>query len=83
MTMADQTIEEIERAHPEEWIVIRVTKTDKNDDPIRGEVLSHSPDRDEAYKALKTHRHERYLMTTYTGTIPKGRLVVLNISDEV
>ncbi len=76
--MADQTIEEIERDHPDEWIVIRVTKTDKNDEPLRGEVLSHSADHDEAYKALRTYRHEHHLMTTYTGKIPKGRLVVLN-----
>ena len=78
--MADQTIAEIEQAHPDEWLVIRVTKKNKNDEPLRGEVLSHSPDRDEAYKVLWAHRDEKYLMTTFTGRLPKGRVVVLNIS---
>lgn len=78
ITMADQTIEEIERSFEDEWLVIRVTATDREGYATRGEVLSHSPERDQAYEALATYRDEPFLKTTYTGKIPKGRLVVLN-----
>ena len=71
--MANQTIKEIERSFKDEWLVIRVTAMDGEGYATRGEVLSHSPERDRAYEALATYRDEPFLKTSYTGNLPKGR----------
>ena len=43
--MKPEPIETLRKQHKDEWIVLRVTKTDKWDTPLEGEVIGHSPTR--------------------------------------
>ena len=78
---SDQPIKDIEQTHPDEWLVIRVTATDKNGDPSRGELLFHSSSRDEQDRFFFAHWHEALLLSTYSGK-PKG-IVVLHSGNSL
>jgi hypothetical protein len=39
----------------DEWVAVEVTKTDKADAPLAGEVISHSPEKQYIYQAAKTY----------------------------
>lgn len=43
---------EIEKRYDGEWVLIAYQSLDENLKPISGEVIAHSPDRDEVYAAL-------------------------------
>jgi len=38
-------IEKLKKKYKDEWLLIKITKTDKRDRPIEGEVLLHSKNR--------------------------------------
>lgn len=69
--MTEMPISEIEQGHKDEWLLIRVTETDGNGDPTRGELLFHSADRDKHDRFMLDYPGDDFLMTTYTGK-PKG-----------
>ena len=62
-------IEGIKQKHKDEWVLIRVTRTDKLNRPIEGELIAHSKSRDEIYAKMKKVKGHTY--TLYTGEIPK------------
>jgi hypothetical protein len=39
----------------DEWVAAEVTKVDKADVPLAGQVIAHSPDKQEVYKAMKAY----------------------------
>jgi hypothetical protein len=39
----------------DEWVAAEVTKTDKADVPLAGEVISHSPEKHHVYQTAKTY----------------------------
>ena len=39
----------------DEWVAAEVTKVDKADVPLAGEVITHSPDKQEVYRAVKAY----------------------------
>jgi hypothetical protein len=43
---------EIQQRYEGEWVLIAYRSLDENLKPIAGEVIAHSPDRDEVYAAL-------------------------------
>jgi hypothetical protein len=46
------TLEQIRQRHDGEWVLIAYTEIDRNLQPLKGEVLAHSIDRDEVYRAV-------------------------------
>jgi len=65
----------------EERVEAEVTKVDKADVPLAGEVITHSPDKKEVYQAVKAYLVQRPTARTYiffTGNpIPEGLGVAL------
>ena len=45
----------IRKTFVDEWIAAEVTKVDKADVPLAGEVITHSPDKQEVYQAVKAY----------------------------
>ena len=71
----------IREAFVDEWVAAEVTKVDKADVPLAGEVITHSPDKQEVYQAVKAYLARRPTARTYiffTGNpIPEGLGVAL------
>ena len=65
----------------DEWVAAEVLKVDKADVPLAGQVIAHSPDKQEVYKAVKAYLAQRPTARTYiffTGNpIPEGLGVAL------
>lgn len=49
-----QSIEEIKAQYPEEWVVINNPQVDDSLEVLAGEVVCHSPDRDELHEKIMT-----------------------------
>jgi hypothetical protein len=49
---------EIQQRYEGEWVLIAYQSLDENLKPIAGEVIAHSPDRDEVYAALGKRGHQ-------------------------
>jgi len=67
-------IKKIKRKYKNEWLLIKVTAEDEKDQPIEGEVILHSKNRDEIYEAQK--KLKEYLYITYSGEMPKKGFAV-------
>ncbi len=63
-------IVEVKKKYPSQWILGRILKRDKQDQPVELKILAHSKDREETYEALKTTRAKN-LAHFFTGPIPK------------
>ena len=65
----------------DEWVAAEVTKVDKAGVPLAGEVITHSPDKQEVYQAVKAYLAQCPTARTYiffTGNpIPEGLGVAL------
>ena len=48
-------IASIRKTFVDEWVAAEVTKVDKADVPAAGEVITHSPDKQEVYQAVKAY----------------------------
>lgn len=62
-------LEEIKEMFKDEWVLLRVLRTDALDQPAEGEVVAHSEERDEIYKLQREIEGDIALF--YTGEIPK------------
>jgi len=60
------TLEEIKQQYPNQWVLIEFTQLDDNLSVVAGEVLAHSPSRDEIEKELTTLRNEK-IAVEFTG----------------
>ncbi|MDP2928286.1 MAG: hypothetical protein Q8N80_05775 [Candidatus Omnitrophota bacterium] len=67
-------IKKIKRKYKNEWLLIKVTVADEKDQPIEGQVILHSKNRDEIYEAQKNLKD--YLYVTYSGEMPKKGFAV-------
>jgi len=71
----------IREAYTDEWVAAEVLKVDKADVPLAGQVITHSPDKQEVYQAVKAYLAQRPTARTYiffTGNpIPEGLGVAL------
>lgn len=70
------TFEEMQRRYHGEWVLIAELKSDENMQVVRGEVLVHSPNRDEVYDVLSAFQG-RALAIEYMGTPPADWAVML------
>jgi hypothetical protein len=73
------TLEEMKHRYYGEWILVACTEMNAQLNPIRGEVIAHSTDRDTIYDEIAAHRHDRAgtLAIEYMGDIPEDWAVVL------
>jgi len=71
----------IREAYTDEWVAAEVLKVDKADVPLAGQVITHSPDKQEVYQAVKAYLARCPTARTYiffTGDpIPEGLGVAL------
>ncbi len=63
------TLQEIHERFRDEWVLVRVLEEDELGQPLRGQVVAHSPDREEIYAAQRRLRGDLALF--HTGEIPK------------
>lgn len=70
------TVKQIYSKFPDEWVLLQDPVQAENLEVKKGKVLFHSKDRDAMYrKAIElSPKHSAFL---YTGSIPKGTVVVL------
>ena len=74
--MKPEPIEEIHRKHHNEWLLIRVTKTDRYDTPLEGILLFHTQKRLEIWE--KQHGLEGDILIDFSGDfVPKDTEVIL------
>ena len=70
------TAAEIRDRYPREWVLIADTESDDLWNVIRGEVLAHSPEREEIDRALTKFKDIRSISIEYTGPIPDEYSVI-------
>jgi hypothetical protein len=71
------TAAEIRDRYPREWVLIADPESDDLWNVIRGEVLAHSPERDEIDQALTKFQDIQSISIEYTGPIPDEYSVIL------
>lgn len=70
------SFEEMQQRYAGEWLLIAYTELDDEMNVIRGEVLAHSPNRDDIYVAISS-RDGQSVAIEYVGTIPEDLAVIL------
>ena len=63
------TLEEIKHQYPDEWVLIEFTELDEGLEVIEGEVIVHSPNKEEINKKLVELENEK-IAIEFTGTMP-------------
>ena len=75
--MQPERIQRIKRRFKNEWLAIRVTKTDKYNEPLEGILLANSESHDEIWNITENLEGE-IIMVTFTGpVIPEGQEVIV------
>jgi hypothetical protein len=70
------SFEEMQHRYAGEWLLIAYTELDDELNVIRGEVLAHSPNRDDIYGAISS-RDGQSVAIEYVGVIPEDLAVIL------
>lgn len=70
------TLEEIIRYYPDQWVLIAAPELDEDLEVIRGEVIAHSPDRDELYNQLGASKGRSFAIE-YTGSTADDVVVLI------
>ena len=60
-----------------EWLLVGQAETDEDLNVLRGEVLAHSPDRDEIYRKLLSEKRSGSLAIEFGGAPPEDLSVML------
>ena len=68
-------IQDIIDKYHNEWILVNVEKINEINQPVEGQLILHSKNRDDIYKKMKSVKGHTYTM--FTGKVPeKGYAVV-------
>ena len=70
------SIQDIRERYDGEWLLITYAELDEDLNVVRGEVIAHSPDRDQIYGNLLTAK-DRPVAIEYVGAIPEDLAVIL------
>ena len=70
------SIEEIRSRYAGEWLLISYAELDEQMNTVSGQVLAHSPNRDEIYRQLLFAKGKS-VAVDYAGTVPEDLAVVL------
>jgi hypothetical protein len=72
--MKPEKIEEIRKRIKDEWLLIDVTKVDKYNQSLEGQLLAHTKDRDEIWRRFREHKGDLLVMFSgeliEEGTVP-------------
>jgi hypothetical protein len=71
----DMTINEIRKEYPNEWVLIEYRDVDAEFNVAKGDVVAHSPVKEEIYKVLVTTKGKN-IAIEYTGRIPEDLAVM-------
>ncbi len=75
------TVAEIERQHPDEWVLVQITRDHKAHPRVAGHLLAHSADRadlDEPHRRFRAEHPNARLYEFYTGAlVAKGFVAIL------
>src|SRR3954452_1969577 len=75
------TIAEIERDYPNEWILLEITRDNRDYRRVAGRLIAHSADRsalDEPYARFRADHPRTQTFQFFTGDIvPEGVVVIL------
>ena len=72
-------IDKIKERYKDEWVLVEVVKYDEIGQPVEGNVIAHSRNRDDTYEAM-TKTKAKQLYHIYTGKIPiKGYAVAFQL----
>ena len=69
-------MEEIRKHYRDEWVLIEYTKLDDDLNVIEGEVIAHSPNKDEIYREI-INTKGKDVAIEYLGEIPEDLAVML------
>ncbi len=69
-------MEEIRKCYQGEWVLIEYTKLDDDLNVVDGEVIAHSPNREEIYQA-QMRLQGKSLAVEYLGEIPEQEDLVV------
>jgi len=69
-------MKEIRKQYQDEWVLIEYSKLDDDLNVIEGEVIAHSPNKDEIYQA-QMKLQGRSLAIEYLGEIPEQEDLVV------
>jgi hypothetical protein len=70
------TIEEIHQRYDGQWVLVAYQELDSQLQVISGEVLAHSPDRDEVYAALPLGRGKNIAIECF-AKVPEDLAFIL------
>lgn len=70
------SFEEMQHRYAGEWLLIAYTELDNEMNVICGEVLAHSPNRDDIYGAISSSDGQSVAIE-YIGAIPEDLAVIL------
>ena len=74
--MEPEKIEEIRKKIKDEWLLIDVTKVDKYNQPLEGQLLAHTKDRDEIWQRFRENKGD--LLVEFSGElIAEGKVAML------
>jgi hypothetical protein len=75
------TVAEIERWHPDEWVLLEITRDHKDHSRVTGRLLAHSPvraDLDEPYERFRAEHPRGRVYEFFAGdVVAKGVVAVL------
>jgi len=70
------TLEEIKQQYPNEWVLIEFTELNDELEVVNGEVIAHSPSKEEINKKLMVARNEK-IAIEFTGDADTGEAYLL------
>lgn len=68
-------INSIKKRYKDEWVLVNVLKEDKLNQPVEGEIITHSKNRDEIFNRMKKLSKGFHVATFFTGKIPPKGMV--------
>jgi hypothetical protein len=73
-------MEEIRKRYLDEWVLIEYTKLDDDLNVIEGEVIAHSPSREQIYRELLNTKGKDVAIE-YLGEVPQDLTVMLRFNE--
>ena len=75
-----EPIERIRRRYAREWLLIAIKEMDEaTTTPVRGQLIAHSPHRDEVYRQSRRYKHPA-LMVYSEDDFPKGYAAAFHVT---
>ena len=73
-----QTIEEMKRAYPDEWLLIEYEKLGPNLSLDQGKLIAHSPRKEDIY-LKQLNLPKKKLAIEYSSDVPEDYIVIFTV----